>query len=411
MTARHQSAIKRNKTGKTLPTVLLLAFFLMPLTALPMPAAAEAINITIHYIERQVARPPTLSNLKAPPDDNGLQGAQLGLRDNQTTGRFLKHNYVLRNIIIPPGADFKAEVVKALQADPAKFIVANMPAADLLTLADLLQTKDALIFNAGARDVALRSSDCRANLLHTIPSRKMLADALMQYLVKKRWTKIFLVTGAKPADKLYGAAMRAAIKKFRTKLVADKPWPLSADIRRTASSEVPVFTQVGNYDVLIVADETGDFGQYLRHHSWLPRPVAGTHGLIPTTWSSVVEQWGAAQLQSRFKKQAKRAMTALDFSAWGAVRVVGETVTRLNSGDPNKIIAFIHDPKNKFAMYKKVGLSFRPWNGQLRQGIPIVNSDAVVALAPIKGFLHQRTELDSLGIDEPESKCQRRWKK
>lgn len=414
MTWQRVTAQHRRRLPASFGFVLSLApvlAFVISLSCLPAYGAGKGINITIHYIEKKVKRPPTLSNLTAPPKDNTLQGARLGLRDNQTTGRFLNHKYQLHEIIIPAGADFRSEVAKRLKADPARFIIANMPADDLLALADSPEAKGALIFNVAARDTRLRNGDCRANLLHTIPSRKMLADALMQYLVKKRWTKLFLVTGAKPADKLYGKAIRGAIKKFHTRLVAAKPWLLSADIRRTASAEVPVFTQGPDYDVLIVADEAGDFGPYLRHHTWLARPVAGTQGLTPTTWSPVVEQWGAAQLQSRFKQLAGRAMTALDFAAWGAVRVIGGAVTRVNSGDQQKIVSYIHNPKHKFAMYKKVGLSFRPWNGQLRQAIPLVNSDAVVALAPLKGFLHQRSELDTLGLDEPECKCRHRWKK
>ncbi len=50
-------------------------------------------------------------------------------------------------------------------------------------------------------------------------------------------------------------------------------------------------------------------------------------------------------------------------------------------------------------------MNYRGWNGQLRQPIPLVTGRAVVATAPLDGFLHQVSELDTLGIDQPESKC------
>jgi ABC transporter substrate binding protein (PQQ-dependent alcohol dehydrogenase system) len=372
--------------------------------ALPRLAHA-AVAIEIIYIERQLPQPPTLSNLAAPPEDEGVAGARLAIADNAATGKFLGHEYELRELIVPPKADFLAAVKKALAERPASYAVVKAPADDLLAVADLPAMREALIFNAGAADTRLRDADCRGNLLHTAPSRAMLADALMQFLVKKRWANLFLVAGPNPGDQLFAEAVRRAARKFRLKLVADKPWPFAADMRRTAQSEIPVFTQDVDYDILIVADETNDFGEYLLYQTWLPRPVAGTQGLTPTAWNPVIEQWGAAQLQSRFKKQAGRPMRAGDFNVWSGVRVIGEAVTNVNSGDFGKIAAFIRGPEARFAQYKKSGLSFRPWNGQLRQPIPLVHSGAVVALTPLEGFLHEGSELDTLGIDAPESKC------
>jgi len=41
--------------------------------------------------------------------------------------------------------------------------------------------------------------------------------------------------------------------------------------------------------------------------------------------------------------------------------------------------------------------NFRPWNGQLRQPILLHTERAVIAVAPVEGFLHHRNTLDSLG--------------
>jgi ABC transporter substrate binding protein (PQQ-dependent alcohol dehydrogenase system) len=52
-----------------------------------------------------------------------------------------------------------------------------------------------------------------------------------------------------------------------------------------------------------------------------------------------------------------------------------------------------------------VPLTFRDWNGQLRQPVLIVAPRMLISVSPQEGFLHQVTELDTLGIDEPESAC------
>ncbi len=156
----------------------------------------------------------------------------------------------------------------------------------------------------------------------------MLADALGQYLVRKTWKRWFLVTGPAEGDALFAEAVRRAAGRFGGRIVAEKTWSEQLDIRRTAEAEVPVFTQVADHDVLIVADEVGRFGEYLPYRTWEPRPVAGTQGLVPVAWDRSLEQWGALQLQSRFRRQAGRAMTAIDYAAWAAIRSIGEAASR-----------------------------------------------------------------------------------
>lgn len=374
--------------------------------ALSMTYALAQTAIEILYLEHQQPRPATLSNLDAPPEDEGLQGARLGIADNNTTGRFLNQSYRLREVIVPEDGDLLAAAKQALGEKPTPFIVANLPADDLLALADLPEAKDALIFNAGAADTRLRDAECRANVLHTAPSRAMLADSLMQFLIKKKWTDILLIEGPRPEDQLFAQAIRNSAKKFRTQIIADKKWTFGPDMRRNASAEVPLFTQEDDYDVVVVADEVGDFGQYILYNTWLPRPVAGSNGLMPVGWHRVVEQWGAVQLQSRFRELADRDMRARDYAAWAGVRAVGEAAARTNSGDPDKLTAYIRSPDLKLALFKGRALDFRPWNGQLRQPIPLVHRGALVALAPFEGFLHQKSDLDTMGIDQPETKCQ-----
>lgn len=43
-------------------------------------------------------------------------------------------------------------------------------------------------------------------------------------------------------------------------------------------------------DVLIVADEIGEFGEYLMYRTWEPRLIAGTQGPMPTTWDRAHER-------------------------------------------------------------------------------------------------------------------------
>jgi ABC transporter substrate binding protein (PQQ-dependent alcohol dehydrogenase system) len=188
--------------------------------------------------------------------------------------------------------------------------------------------------------------------------------------------------------------------------VARKQWSFNTDLRRAAQQEIPLFTQDDDYDVVVVADELGDFGEYVPYNTWLPRPVVGTQGLTPTAWHRVIEQWGAAQLQSRFEKRAGRWMNSTDYGAWLALRAVGEAAALTGSLDPQTISTKLLDPQFRMGGYKGRQLSFRSWSGQLRQPIPLVHPRALTSQSPQTGYLHPVTDLDTLGYDHSESNCQ-----
>ena len=282
----------------------------------------------------------------------------------------------------------------------------------MLALADALKGQRALILNAGSRDDRLREQDCRPNVVHTAPSRAMLADALAQYLVWKQWRRWFLVHGTEPDDEAFAAALRRAAKRFGARIVEERPFKAEGGSRRAdggheqVQQQIPTFTQnAPAHDVLVVADEGGLFGEYLPYRTWDARPVAGTQGLVPTSWHPALEQWGATQFQNRFRRLANRPMRPLDYDVWVAVRSIGEAATRASSGDPADMIAHLKSPEFDLAAFKGRKLTYRAWDGQLRQPILIATAKLPVTVSPQPGFLHQFSELDTLGIDKPETDC------
>lgn len=367
------------------------------------PAAAETA-IPMVYLRLEVEAPPVLSNLDPVPEDRGIAGAEVALKDTKTTGRFLGHDYSLDVASVEPGGDLAAAAREALVQ--SKILFLDAPASDQLAVADLPEAKDALLFNVSSGERRLRDADCRANLLHTMPEDAMRADALMQVLKARRWTGTVLVTGPKPADKAYAETLKASAAKFGVKILAEKGWTFNTDLRRAAGQEIPLFTQdLPDHDVLLVADEADDFARYVEHNTWLPRPVAGSSGLRGEGWAPVLEQWAAVQLQQRFEKAAKREMGTRDYAAWTALRTIGEAVTRTGSADPAALRAYIFSDTFALDGFKGRSLSYRAWNGQLRQPMPVVNDRALVELTPLDGYLHQTNELDTLGLDRPESHC------
>ena len=361
-------------------------------------------EIKIAYLTQEKQLPAALSNLEPFITDKGLQGALLGLKDNNTTGQFTQQNYTLKQMIVPLEGDVNLAFGELLKQGFQLFIV-NLAAEKLVELHQLNKNQ-ALIFDIATRNDAFRHNQCLNDVLHLLPSRAMRADALAQYMLKKRWQRWFLVIGNTPEDALYAQAIKRSAKRFGMKIIATKKWQHTYDARRTAQADIPVFTQVDDYDVLVVADEQGLFGEYISYRSWLPRPVIGTQGLVATAWHRTHEQWGAVQIQNRFKALAQRQMLEQDYAAYLAVRAIGETVTRTHSVDASEIKAYLLSDRFKLQGYKGRPLSFRSWNGQLRQPVLLAAPTSLVVAPPLEGFLHPKNELDTLGYDQPETQCQ-----
>ena len=371
--------------------------------------AADPVQIGVGYLGVAGTRS-TLSLVEQPAENDGVAGARLAIEDNNTTGKFLNQRFALEERRVKEGED-AVQAATDLAAHNG-FIIADLPADTLLKVADALRDRGTLLFNAGAIDERLREADCRANIIHTAPTRSMLADALGQYLVWKQWKRWLLVVGSHDADKLFADALRRTAIRFGAKIVQERIFEDTGGARRTDSGvtliqrQMPVFTQQAPaYDVLVAADESEVFGAYLPYRTWDPRPVAGSAGLVPRSWDAAQDQWGATQMQNRFMKLNSRRMTALDMQAWTAVRMVGEGTSRTNSGDVKKVTEFIKGPDFSVAAFKGTKLTLRDWNLQLRQPILLVDGRMVVSVSPQEGFLHQVSELDTLGYDRPESKC------
>lgn len=405
----------------------LLAFiglFLASVNAVPLlaqeaqpakPAQAQkaekpVTEIKLGYLrayEPQLA----LSVLDVPPRDEGVAGANVAIADNNTTGNFLGQKFTLDVTEVKPDADI-VPLFKSMIEEGDRYVLADLSAAQLLSIADMARDNGVLLFNVGATDDSLREEECRANVFHIAPTRSMLADGLAQYLIWKQWPRWVLLYGSHERDRLFADALRRAATRFGGQILAEKEFKDTGTARRTDTGvvqiqrQMPVFTQdLPEHDVVLVADESEVFGTYVPFRTWIPRPVAGTAGLTPSAWHPASEQWGGTQIQNRFAKANGRRMLSKDMSAWTAVRIVGDAATRTQSADPKKIEAFIRADDFSIAAFKGQKLTFRKWNWQLRQPVFLGDGRSVVTTSPQEGFLHQVSELDTLGVDQPETKC------
>lgn len=411
---------RHTQFGSAAAVTLLIGWMAAAIPAAAIPEAPTeappgALVTRIVYVGKRYPEPLPLSLLDKPLKDDGVQGARLAIKENNMTGRLIEQHFELVEVV----AKATEDVVPLVQAELAQglgLIVADLEPSDLLAVADLAEAKGALLFNVRSSRDELRQDECRINVFHIIPNWAMRADALAQYLIWKKWRRWFVVHGTSPGDMEYLAAIRRAAQKFGAKIVEERSYEYDAGSRRTDSghqqiqTQMPLLTQgVPDYDVIFVADAGEAFGDYLLFRTYEPRPVVGSQGLQAVAWHRSFEQYAGTQLQNRFEKQANRFMTERDFTAWLGVRVVGEAVTRTGKNKPEEVGAFILSKDFEVAGFKGVGLTFRHWDHQMRQPILLSGPRTLVSISPQDGFLHQKFLTDTLGFDEPETKC--RFKK
>ncbi|KAA5610561.1 ABC transporter substrate-binding protein [Rhodovastum atsumiense] len=372
------------------------------------PARAEAV-IHIGYLRWTEPRL-AISLLDRPAADDGLAGARLALADNNSTGSFIGQRYEWQTIPVRAGDDVVG-ALNRLADDGIGLVLTDAPAPTILQLAPVASQRGITLFNIAAPDDALREENCSAAVIHVAPSRSMLADALAQYLVWKKWSRWVLAAGSHPDDALLADAYRRAAQRFGARIVKEIIYKDTGGSRQTdtgllqTQQQMPVFTQgLPEYDVLVAADENEVFAGYLPYRTWDPRPVAGSAGLRPVTWDASSESWGGTQVQDRFRRMFHRGMTPLDMQAWTAMRLIGEAASR-GGAEPQKLIGQLRSPDFGVGAHKGQKLTLRAWNGQLRQPILLSDGRNVVSVSPQPGFLHQVNELDTLGVDRPETRC------
>ena len=383
--------------------------------AAPLGAQTSAgkppLHLRLIYLGKDYREPTPLSFLDQVVGDKGIAGARVATADNNITGKFINEETDLAEDILPEQADIIPEAKKVLDAGN-RLIIADLEPKDLLAVADLPEAKDAIIFDVRTSDDTLREEQCRGNIFHLAPSNAMRADALGQFLLYKKWTRWFFVHGVRPADIDYVAAVRRAVSRFGARIVAERNYTYDARTRDTdtghqqTEQQMALLTQsLPDYDVIFVVDEDEAFGDYLLFNSTDPRPVVGTQELVASAWHPAFTEFSGKEMQRRFLRLSHRAMTERDYEGWLGVRIFGEAMLRTGATDTKTLRNYILSDKFTIAAFKGEGLSFRRWDQQLRQPILLVGPRALVSIAPIEGFLHPRFNTDTLGYDEPETKC------
>lgn len=334
-----------------------------------------------------------------------IQAAELAVTDTELALASDNLSLRLRDVSVPSVADLPA-VLQKLKADKVLHWVLDLPEPQVAQAMQVAGT-EALVFNASAAGDALRGTQCAAHLFHTYPSQAMQADALAQYLAGRNWRKALVLQGATEADKALGDAWARAGKRYGIKYTV-KPFKLSGDPRERDLGNPRLLTSDRDHDVVAVLDADGEFARTVPYATQQPRPVVGSNGLVALAWHPQWERNGGPQVSRRFRKLAERPMVGQDWATWMALRSVAAVLQAQPGASLAQQARLLRSGQVTVDGAKGPALSFRAWDGQLRQPLFLSHVDGVAGTAPLDGVLHPTEVLDTLGVDEPETTCKQR---
>ncbi len=334
-----------------------------------------------------------------------LYGARTALRESRVKGRRLGLQFTLKEQALNSDESAVDAIRTSIIKTGAAVFIVDLPLTEVLEIGQSLKDQPIIVLNPRHAEDMLRGSVCSPTLFHTMPSHAMLMDALAQFLSSKNWKNVLILQGDAPKDQLLADAFAKAAAKFRLKLVDRRSFVLSNDPRLREKNNVALITSGVRFDVIFLADSVGEFGRYVPYQTQQPALIIGSEGLRAGAWHWTWERYGAPQLNQRFNRVANRRMTDADYAGWAAVKIIVEAITRTNSTKLSDIKRFLVSDHMTFDAYKGTPGTFRPWDHQLRQPLLLHLHNAVVARAPLPGFLHQSNNLDTLGIDSVESNC------
>jgi ABC transporter substrate binding protein (PQQ-dependent alcohol dehydrogenase system) len=398
-------------TASRVRLLTLACGILIPALAAVMARAQEQplSDLAIAFVERSGdARYQTATGyagLYRPEHVSPFAAAELAVKDGTAAARARGLKLSLVRKSLAETEDAVSALRAFVQSQALTAAILDLPADDMLRLAKNLADEPLVLFNPRHRDDGLRPLTCRTRLLHTLPSWSMLHDGLAQRLLELDWRRIFVLRGPQAEDKALAASFLASARKFGLRIVEMRDFVAGNDPRKRDQINIKLLTGGIDYDALFVADALGDFARTVPFNTAKPRPVVGSAGLEASTWHPYWERHGAPQLNRRFFRLVGRRMSDEDWATWIAVRATLDAAASAHETAAGAVYQALLAPDLKIELYKGSPGSFRSWSHQLRQPILLGTHDTVVAVAPVEGALHQKNNLDTLGVDEPEFRC------
>jgi len=315
--------------------------------------------------------------LLLPPGPLGpsiLRGAKLGISEADSLAQLFGKKI---DLALPPvpGPGSLTTVASRLMKEGVSVLVGGGDDRAAETLRDVAREGNALFLNVGSASDRLRTELCDSRTFHLHASVQMHVGAAGSWLIEekrlRRWAVLSESDEIQRAVVAFAAARGATVEEGALAASGTTDWRPTLERLRAAKPEalwiglraesVPGFLQ--QYGP---AGLTGELVGITPDAIGLPNvDPAGLSGIWPVMWHHTLEKYSARDLNNRYRRRFGERLDGASWSAWAALKLVGEAMLRAGT-TPQALLEYLEaDPP--FDGHKGRPLTFRKWDHQLRQ--------------------------------------------
>ncbi len=421
--------LRSRRTGATL--ALLAALLAGSSQAQPAVGARPPV-VHIGYIAQLHSlqgRPALDSSSAEVASYSGLLGARQGAAEMAYTAGLIGARLSLQEATAETPDD-AVRMAERLLSQHALALVGGFDAGTARALSRFAQQQKVLFFNVGATDDGLRNDNCSRNTFHIEASDAMYIDAMADWFIRglaflvdedapqgvqiirrapaRAWV---LVTAHSALWAARGRRLRFALEQrhWGSRIVAD----VSVEPRQGFDQALRIISTVHPDLVFLLLPAPGQldfYREYEQAHlsgdvTGFPEPATQTRsffaallkvapkaapgGIRFVSYEPTFSAVGGPQLSQRFLRRWNQPMDGPAWTSWLGIKILWETFLHVQSSDVSALTRYLDGTAALFEGYQGIGLTFRPWDGQLRHPLMAsrlrIYSDDEMSLAQMVG--------------------------
>jgi branched-chain amino acid transport system substrate-binding protein len=315
-----------------------------------------------------------------------LRGAKMGIAEADSMAQMFGKKIELA---VPPvpGPEKLAGVASRLVKEGVSVLVGGGDERSAEALREVAREGNALFLNVGSAADRLRTERCDRHTFHVFASVEMQVGAVGVWLIEekkaRRWAVLTESDELRRAVSALAEARGATVVDDALAVSGTTDWRPALERFRAAAPEalwigLPPGSLSGFFQQYGPAGLSGPLVGITPGAVGLPNLRQGVLGGVwPVIWYHTLEKYSARDLNSRHKRRFGEPLDGASWSAWAALKLVGEAAVR-GSTTPQAILEYLEtDPP--FDGHKGRPLTFRKRDHQLRQPLYLAQARPVTA--------------------------------
>lgn len=292
------------------------------------------------------------------------------------------------------GAEAAVAAAQELVNEGAFIVAGGFSLEEAAALATWSAEAGVPYLNIGSSADVLRQEQCEPTTFHIAPSAAMYLDSLAGWYVRSGYREWFFVHGNDPESTAQLQRIQRGLRErhFGARTAGDVALEAGGDpaaaveqVRRSganlvvllvpAQEQLRMLTALEQADLDVVVTgfpypETQTRNFYDASRDAAPKLGAGHRA---SAWEATLDAYGARELNARYRLRFEdRPMETPAWAVYQAVKLGYEAAFFGGSTDAEAVIGYLGSETTVFDVWKGIGTTFRPWDGQLRQSLYLI---------------------------------------